>query len=188
MHSEHIYVNHNILVGNAVTFQSACSIPNTPSMEGNTIDGGNILYAPATIMATGCSFTGRIITVFQLNLAPKLVDETVTGNRITNTAGSGIYLHGMANSRIAHNIIRNSTLQMDDASLPASAIALNCTDNVQVLQYDSTRWEGGGRARYYEEYPGRRKSDSSTRPNGVSACESAKLTLPSEIILLTVPR
>jgi parallel beta-helix repeat protein len=61
------------------------------------------------------------------------LDETVTGNRITNTAGSGIYLVGVHGAKVAGNTITNSTIQMKDTSLPAAGIALNGVDDAQIL-------------------------------------------------------
>jgi parallel beta-helix repeat protein len=133
MHSDHIYIDHNVLVGNTVNIAVGLFDTEHSIVEDNTIDGGNTCVAHCNNNGYGVLFYRANYHGLALNLAPKLLDETVTGNRIRNTAGSGIYLQGVANSKITHNTITNSTQQMDDSSLPAAAIALNYTDNIQIL-------------------------------------------------------
>jgi parallel beta-helix repeat protein len=61
------------------------------------------------------------------------VDETIIGNHISNTAGSGIYLAGVNGGKVADNTITDTTLQQDGTSLPAAGIALNGSDNIHIL-------------------------------------------------------
>jgi parallel beta-helix repeat protein len=112
-------------------------------IENNTIDGGNICIERCNNNGYGVLFYLADSHGFPPGHAPKIVGDTVIGNRITNTAGSGIYLAGVADAEVFNNTITQSTLQMDDSSLPGCAIALNGADNAHI--YDNiVRSDGKG--------------------------------------------
>jgi parallel beta-helix repeat protein len=143
LHSEHIYIGHNQISGNGASIAVGMFDTEHSVIEENTIDGGNICVEP-------CRNNGYGILFYQVDrhglandVAPKLLDEAIARNHIRDTAGSGIYLQGAADSKITNNTISNSTLQMDDSSLPAAAIALNYADDIQILD-NTTEQDGKG--------------------------------------------
>jgi parallel beta-helix repeat protein len=71
------------------------------------------------------------------------VDDAVSGNQISNTAGSGIYLAGVAGAVVSDNRITRSMLRMADTSLPGCAIALGGVDNAHVFD-NIVRSDGKG--------------------------------------------
>jgi parallel beta-helix repeat protein len=143
MHSEHIYISHNHILGNGASISIGMFDTEHSVIEDNTIDGGNICVEP-------CRNNGYGVVFYQVDRhglppdrVPKLADETIIGNHITDTAGTGIYLASVAGAKIVTNTITHSTLRMDDASLPASAIAVNGSDNIQILN-NIIRGDGKG--------------------------------------------
>jgi len=130
--SQHIYISHNTMTGNTVNIAIGLFDTDNSIVANNTIDGGNNCVNPCNNNGYGVLFYLNDLHGFPPALAPKLQNETVTGNQIQNTAGSAIYLVSVAGATITGNSITHSTIQMNDASLPAAAIALNGDNNVTV--------------------------------------------------------
>jgi parallel beta-helix repeat protein len=141
--SQHVYIDHNVMSGNTTSIAVAMFDTDHDVISNNTIDGGDICVQPCNNNGYGVLFyrTGGYGTGGQpiftadtpITLWPTPVDETIIGNHITNTAGSGIYLQGVHGGKVIKNIIMNSSLQMDDGSLPVAGIALNWAQDIQIL-------------------------------------------------------
>jgi parallel beta-helix repeat protein len=127
--SQHIYIDHDDFSNGTTNAAIAMFDTDHDQITHNRIDGGNNCLQPCVNNGYGVLFYRTFIP----NQSPTLVDETIADNRITNTAGSGIYLQGVAGAKIANNTITDTTIQMDDGSLPAAAIALNSADNIQII-------------------------------------------------------
>jgi parallel beta-helix repeat protein len=127
-HSEHIYIDHNQMSGNTASIVIGIFDTDHSVIEDNIINGGNLCVRP-------CGNNGYGVLLYRLGTptAPKIVDETIIGNHISNTAGSGIYLAGVNGGKVADNTITDTTLQQDGTSLPAAGIALNGSDNIHIL-------------------------------------------------------
>lgn len=132
MDSQHIYISHNTMSGNTANIAIGLFDTNNSIVADNTIDGGNNCVSPCNNNGYGVLFYLNDLHGFTPALAPKLQNETVAGNQIQNTAGSAIYLVSVAGATVTGNSITHSTIQMNDASLPAAAIALNGDNNVTV--------------------------------------------------------
>ena len=132
MHSQHIYIDHNHMSGNAAYIVIGMFDTDHSVIEDNTIDGGNTCLPRCNNNGYGVLFYRVDLHGLPPDRAPKLSDETIVGNHISNTAGSGIYLAAVAGAKVATNTITHSTQKMDDASLPGAAVALNGSDNVQI--------------------------------------------------------
>jgi parallel beta-helix repeat protein len=132
MDSQNIYISHNTMSGNTANIAIGMFDTNHSIVANNTIDGGNSCVNPCNNNGYGVLFYLEDLHGFPPKLAPKLQSETIVGNQILNTAGSGIYLASVAGATITGNSITHSTIQMNDASLPAAGIALNGTDNATV--------------------------------------------------------
>lgn len=114
------------------------------TVSNNTIDGGNNCLK-------NCVNSGYGILFYRTyygprpppedESVPKLTNETITNNQISNAAGNGIYLQGVADSKIIGNTLTNTTLRFNDVSLAGSAIALSYADNIEVknniVQHDA---------------------------------------------------
>jgi parallel beta-helix repeat protein len=134
MDSQQIYINHNNMAGNTANIVIALFDTYHSIVANNLIDGGNNCVSPCLNNGYGVLFYLNNYHGFTAALAPRLQDETIIGNQIQNTAGSGIYLASVSGATITGNSVTRSTLQMNDASLPAAAIALNGTDAITVTQ------------------------------------------------------
>jgi len=132
MDSQHIYISHNTMSGNTSNIAIGMFDTNHSVIANNSIDGGNNCVKPCNNNGYGVLFYLHNLHGFTAALAPKLQDETVVGNQVQNTAGSGIYIVSAASVTVSGNSITHSTIQMNDASLPAAAIALNGDTNVTV--------------------------------------------------------
>jgi parallel beta-helix repeat protein len=132
MDSQHIYIGHNTFTGNTTNIVLGMFDINHSVIENNFIDGGNNCVDPCRNNGYGVAFYLENLHGFPPDRAPKLQDETVTGNQIMNTAGTGIYLASVSGAAINANSITNSTIRMDDSTLPAAGIALNGADSVTV--------------------------------------------------------
>jgi parallel beta-helix repeat protein len=132
MDSQHIYISHNTMSGNTSNIAIGLFDTNNSIVANNTIDGGNNCIRPCNNNGYGVLFYLNDLHGFTPALAPKLQNETVTGNQIQNTAGSGIYIVSATGVTVTGNSITHSTIQMNDASLPAAAIALNGDNNATV--------------------------------------------------------
>jgi parallel beta-helix repeat protein len=132
MDSQHIYISHNTMSGNAANISIAMFDTYHSVIDSNVIDGGNNCVNPCNNNGYGVLFYLENLHGYSPNLAPKLQDETITGNQITNTAGSGIYLASVTGATISFNSITHASVRMDDTTLPAAGIALNGADNVTV--------------------------------------------------------
>ena len=130
--SQYIYISHNTMSGNSANISVAMFDTYHAMIENNTIDGGNNCVNPCNNNGYGVVFYLENLHGFPANLAPKLQDETIIGNQITNTAGTGIYLASVTGATISGNSVTRSSQKMDDTTLPAAGIALNGADNVQV--------------------------------------------------------
>jgi parallel beta-helix repeat protein len=142
MDSQHIYISHNTMSGNNSTIAIGMFDTNHSVIANNTIDGGNNCLSPCNNNGYGVLFYLVDLHGFPPQLAPKLQDETIVGNQIQNTAGSGIYLASVAGATITGNSVTHATIQMNGASLPAAGIALNGGVNMtvanNVIQKDGT--------------------------------------------------
>ncbi len=137
LRTQHIYIEDNHIFGNTVNIVIGLFDTDHAVVSGNVIDGGDICVKP-------CISNGYGILLYRMgvrtglsadapiSLLPPPVDETITGNQIVNTAGSGIYLQGVQGATVSKNTITNTSLQMDDRSLPAGGIALNGSNNIQI--------------------------------------------------------
>jgi parallel beta-helix repeat protein len=130
--SQNIYISHNNISGNAANISIAMFDTNHSVIQNNVIDGGNNCVNPCNNNGYGVVFYLENLHGFPPNLAPKLQDETITGNQISNTSGSGIYLASVTGATISGNSVTHSSQRMDDTTLPAAGIALNGADNVSV--------------------------------------------------------
>jgi parallel beta-helix repeat protein len=130
--SQHIYISYNTMSGNTTNIAIGMFDTNHSVIANNTIDGGNNCINPCNNNGYGVLFYLEDLHGFPPQLAPKLQDETIVGNQILNTAGSGIYLASVAGATITGNSITHSSTKMNDASLPAAGIALNGSDNMTV--------------------------------------------------------
>jgi parallel beta-helix repeat protein len=101
-------------------------------IDSNVINGGNNCVNPCNNNGYGVVFYLENMHGYPSTSAPKLQDETITGNQITNTAGSGIYLASVTGATVSGNTVTHSSQRMDDTTLPAAGIALNGSDNVTV--------------------------------------------------------
>jgi parallel beta-helix repeat protein len=132
MDSQHIYISYNTMSGNTANIAIGMFDTSHSVIANNTIDGGNNCVNPCNNNGYGVLFYLQNLHGFPPARAPKLRDETIIGNQILNTAGSGIYLVSVDGAAITGNSVTHSTIQMNDASLPAAGIALNGADNVKV--------------------------------------------------------
>jgi parallel beta-helix repeat protein len=132
MDSQHIYISHNTMSGNSSNIAIGLFDTYHAVIANNTIDGGNNCVSPCINNGYGVLFYLNNYHGYTAALAPRLQDETITGNQIQNTAGSGIYLASVSGATISSNSVTRSTLRMNDISLPAASIALNGSDNVTV--------------------------------------------------------
>lgn len=142
-HSEHIYIDHNQMSGNTASIVIGMFDTDHSVIEDNTIDGGNSCVAPCNNNGYGILFYRMDSHGFPPGHAPKIVDDAVSGNQISNTAGSGIYLAGVAGAVVSDNRITRSMLRMADTSLPGCAIALGGVDNAHVFD-NIVRSDGKG--------------------------------------------
>jgi parallel beta-helix repeat protein len=132
MDSQSIYISHNTMSGNTANIQIGMFDTSNAVIQSNIIDGGNNCVNPCNNNGYGVLFYMENLHGFPANLAPRLGSETIVGNQITNTAGSGIYLASVIGATISGNTVTHTTIQMDDTTLPGAAIALNGADNVAV--------------------------------------------------------
>ena len=130
--SQYIYISHNTLSGNTANISLGMFDTYHSIIASNVIDGGNNCVNPCNNNGYGVVFYLENLHGYPANLAPPLQDETITGNQITNTAGTGIYLASVTGATISGNSITRSSQKMDDTTLPAAGIALNGANNVQV--------------------------------------------------------
>ncbi len=136
--SQHIYIDHNVMSGNTTNIAIAMFDTDHDVISNNTIDGGNICVQPCNNNGYGVLFYRTAVQPgftadTPITLWPTPIDESIIGNHITNTAGSGIYLQGVHGGKVIKNTITHSSLQMDDSSLPAAGIALNWAQDIQIL-------------------------------------------------------
>jgi parallel beta-helix repeat protein len=134
MDSQHIYISYNNMAGNTANIVIALFDTYHSIVANNLIDEGNNCVSPCNNNGYGVLFYLNNYHGYPAALAPKLQDETIIGNQIQNTAGSGIYLASVSGATITSNSVTGSTLQMSDVSLPAAAIALNGSDTVTVTK------------------------------------------------------
>ncbi|HJP59260.1 MAG TPA: right-handed parallel beta-helix repeat-containing protein [Gemmatimonadaceae bacterium] len=66
-------------------------------------------------------------------------DNTVVGNEISNTEGSGIYLQRSQRSRVSRNTLSDVALIQTDETLPVAAIALNQSEYAHIQSNTITR-------------------------------------------------
>jgi parallel beta-helix repeat protein len=134
MDSQHIYISHNNMSGNTANIAIGMFDTDHSVIDSNVIDGGNNCVSPCNNNGYGVLFYLENLHGFPASLAPKLQDETIISNQITNTAGSGIYLASVVGATISGNSVTHSSIRMDDTTLPAAGIALNGADNVTVAK------------------------------------------------------
>lgn len=132
MDSQHIYISHNNMSGNTANIAIGMFDTYHSVVDSNVINGGNNCVSPCNNNGYGVLFYLENLHGFPASSAPKLQDETIVNNQITNTAGSGIYLVSVIGATITGNLITHSSIRMDDTTLPVAGIALNGTDNVSV--------------------------------------------------------
>jgi parallel beta-helix repeat protein len=142
--SQHVYIDHNQISGNTANVAIGLFDTSHSTVSNNTIDGGNNCLK-------NCVNSGYGILFYRTyygprpppedESVPKLTDETVTNNHISNTAGNGIYLQGVGDSKIIGNSMTNTTLRFNDITLAGSAIVLSYADNIEVknniVQHDA---------------------------------------------------
>ncbi len=142
--SQHVYIDHNQMSGNTANIAIGMFDTSHSTVSNNTIDGGNNCLK-------NCVNSGYGILFYRTyygprpppedESVPKLTNETITNNQISNAAGNGIYLQGVADSKIIGNTLTNTTLRFNDVSLAGSAIALSYADNIEVknniVQHDA---------------------------------------------------
>jgi parallel beta-helix repeat protein len=132
MDSQHIYITYNNMAGNTANIAIGLFDTHHSIVANNLIDGGNNCVSPCINNGYGVLFYLNNMHGFSAAIAPRIQDATIIGNQIQNTAGSGIYLASVSGATISRNAVTRSTLQMNDVSLPAAAIALNGADKVTV--------------------------------------------------------
>lgn len=132
-HSQHVYIDHNQISGNTANIAIGLFDTNHSIVTDNSVDGGNNCLQKCINSGYGILFYRSEYNKLAPDEGPKLTDETITGNSVTNTAGSGIYLQGVVDSKVTNNTLTNTTIRFNDVSLAASAIALSYADNIQVL-------------------------------------------------------
>ena len=130
--SQYIYISHNSMSGNTANISIAMFDTYHSVVQNNVIDGGNNCVNPCNNNGYGVVFYLDNLHGYPANTAPRLQDETIIGNQITNTAGSGIYLASVNGATISANLVTHTSIRMDDTTLPAAGIALNGADNVTV--------------------------------------------------------
>jgi len=136
--SQHIYITHNHFLNNTANFVIALFDTDNSVVQDNLIDGGNNCVEPCINNGYGILFYRTSPPATTTNeAAPPWpyypADETIIGNQITNTAGSGIYLVGVHGAKVIKNRITKTALRMDPVSLPTAGIALNGSNNVQIV-------------------------------------------------------
>ena len=134
MDSQHIYISHNNMSGNTANIAIGMFDTYQSVVDSNVINGGNNCVSPCNNNGYGVLFYLENLHGFPASSAPKLQDEIIVNNQITNTAGSGIYLVSVVGATITGNLITHSSIRMDDTTLPAAGIALNGADNVSVTK------------------------------------------------------
>jgi parallel beta-helix repeat protein len=134
MDSQYLYISYNTLSGNTANIALGMFDSYDSVIQNNVINGGNNCVAPCNNNGYGVVFYLENLHGFPASSAPKLQGETIVGNQITNTAGTGIYLASVGSATISGNTLTHTTLRMDDTTLPAAGIALNGSDNVMVKQ------------------------------------------------------
>jgi parallel beta-helix repeat protein len=147
--SQHIYIKHNHFFDNTTSSVIALFDTDHAVVEDNLIDGGNNCVDPCINNGYGILFYRTAVdpaftTDTPTSLWPTPIDETVIGNQITNTAGSGIYLQGVHGAKVIGNTITKTVLRMDPVSLPAAGIALNGSKDVQILNNTINQSGQGG--------------------------------------------
>jgi parallel beta-helix repeat protein len=146
--SQHIYINHNHFFDNTTNIVIGLFDTDNSVVEDNVIDEGNHCVEPCKNNGYGVLFYRTAPTAATSNEPtppwPYLANEAISGNQITNTAGSGIYLQGVHGAKVIGNIITNTVLRMDPVSLPAAGIALNWSKDVQILNNTINQSRQGG--------------------------------------------
>lgn len=133
--SQHIYITHNHFLNNTATIVIGLFDTDNSVVENNVLNQGNNCAAPCINNGYGILFyrapprtpDGKLVQSW-----PYPSNEIMSGNQITNTAGSGIYLAGVHGAKIVNNTITNSALRMNPVSLPTAGIALNWTTNATI--------------------------------------------------------
>ncbi|QNI30768.1 right-handed parallel beta-helix repeat-containing protein [Alloacidobacterium dinghuense] len=124
--SEHVYVDHNQIHNNVANIAIGLFDTENSIVSNNVIDQGNTCVNP-------CRNNGYGILFYLVDHSkPDLTDDSALNNQVSNTAGSAIYFVAVNNVHVEGNVVSNSTQKMDDASLPAAAIALNGTDTGEI--------------------------------------------------------
>src|SRR6185369_834529 len=118
-----IRVLNNTIGGSGSTTPISVSLYNCNYCEvsGNDIDQNNQMHT--TGACTNCS--GYAINVYAFSSPGSFTNAVVTRNRITNTAGTGIYLQGTYRSVAANNVLYDVAKQQSDGTLPVGGISIN---------------------------------------------------------------
>lgn len=136
--TRHLYIEHNHIFGNSSDTAIALFDTDHVVVDDNVIDGGNNCFKPCVNNGYGILFyrtevNSKFTADTPESLWPTPIDETITNNQVTNTAGSGIYLQGVHGAIVMKNTITDAGLQMSPSTLPVAGIALNFSNNIKVL-------------------------------------------------------
>jgi hypothetical protein len=124
--SQHVYVDHNQFHNNSANIVVGLFDTENSIASNNVIDQGNVCVSP-------CKNNGYGILFYQMDHSkPTPIGDAAIDNKVTNTAGSGIYFASVNQVKITGNSISNSTQRMNDVSLPAAGIALNVVDTGEI--------------------------------------------------------
>jgi parallel beta-helix repeat protein len=118
----HLHITANRFWGNNTVYPIGLSNAAFTSITDNDVDQGNHLANDNADVGYGILdyFTGAVSVA---GFAPTNV--TIANNRVTNTAGSGIYLQTCSSSCVINgNVVTNTVQQEVDTTLSAAAIAL----------------------------------------------------------------
>lgn len=149
LRTQHLYITHNHIFDNTSNIVMGLFDTDYAVIADNIIDGGNNCVNPCINNGYGILFyrtetDPTFTTDTPESLWPTPIDETITNNTITNTAGSAIYLQGVHGAKVIRNTITNTGLQMSPSSLPVAGIALNASNDVRILDNTVNRSRQAG--------------------------------------------
>lgn len=102
-------------------------------VSGNYFNQGNFGTNGAPDPSLGYQNTGYAVTVYQSTTNPPVCQNiSITGNTVTNTAGSGIYVVGARTVNIEGNNLYKVAMQMTNFGVPAAGIVVDSVNNFSV--------------------------------------------------------
>jgi|GEM_PF-6008688 len=119
--SSRVHIRNNTVKGDHTAYGIVLYNASYSDIQDNIVDGGGALNRLPPDPVNG-DFSGYGI-VFYSN--PATTYNTVSGNHVSNTAGSGIYMQSSPYSAVVGNVLERVCLSQDDSRLVVGGIASN---------------------------------------------------------------